>query len=316
MVKVALLYAAGTNCDQEMAQAFTLAGARVSYVHINEAKKDPPLLRRFQVLGIPGGFTYGDYIAAGVILANELRFSLRDEVTRFIEDGKLILGVCNGFQVMVRAGILPGNGGYFSEPSVTLMANDSRRFECRWVHLQPRSPKCVFLQGIDRTIFLPVAHAEGKLVADKRATLKALVSSEQVAVTYVSPEAGNGEPGNAKCKVQSAKCKVQSDRTTDDGRRIEERIPLPQLRVTEYPWNPNGSEMDIAGICDPTGRVFGLMPHPERFVRWTQHPRWTRTRSMSKVKCQMSNARSGINDDVPDGLLIYRNAVNYAKKNL
>jgi phosphoribosylformylglycinamidine synthase len=270
MTKVALLYAAGTNCDQETAWAFELSGAKVDYLHINRAKAKPALLRNYQILVIPGGFTYGDYIAAGRILANELRSRLREELERFFRDGKLMLGVCNGFQVMVKAGILPGNNGYFSGQTTTLEFNDSHRFEDRWVYLQPSSNKCVFTTGIERMIYLPVAHAEGKFVAGSGKTLRTIVSSGQAVVRYVHPEG---------------------------------KEPV-------YPWNPNGSEHDIAGLCDPTGRIFGLMPHPERFIFPTQHPRWARN---AGVRGQ----RSGVGDKgIPDGLLMYRNAVNYAKANL
>ena len=282
MVDVALLFAAGTNCDLEMAQAFELAGARVTYLHINEAKADPTRLRRFGILGVPGGFTYGDYIAAGRIFANELRFRLRDEITRFIEDGKLILGVCNGFQVLVKAGILPGTDGYFAEQSVTLEFNDSHRFEDRWVYLKPADDRCVFTAGINRTIYLPVAHAEGKFVTRDMSVLKKLRESGLTTLRYSIPPDGRIDDG------------VRQARNSELEMR-DDHVP--------YPWNPNGSTYDIAGICDPTGRVFGLMPHPERFVRWTQHPRWTR-----KIQDE--------DQELPDGLVIYRNAVNYAKRNL
>jgi len=270
MTKVALLYAAGTNCDQETAWAFELSGASVTYLHINEAKAKPSLLRNYQILVIPGGFTYGDYIAAGRILANELRSRLREELERFFKAGKLMLGVCNGFQVMVKAGILPGNNGLFSEQNTTLEFNDSRRFEARWVYLQSSSGKCVFLTGIEQMIYLPVAHAEGRFVADSRRTLKAILDNGQAVIRYVHPEG----------------------------------------KKPAYPWNPNGSEHDIAGICDPTGRIFGLMPHPERFIFPTQHPRWTR-------KGGGRGHGAGVRvKEIPDGLLIYRNAVNYAKAHL
>lgn len=278
VVRVALLFAAGTNCDQETALAFRHAGGSVSYLHINELKVRPEQLRRFQILVIPGGFTYGDYVAAGVILANELRFSLRAELLRFVNDGKLILGVCNGFQVLVRAGILPGNEGYFARQRVTLATNDSLRFECRWVWLQPQSEKCVFLKGIRERIMLPVAHAEGKLVADSTATLRNLVAHRQVVFTYVAPDSS-----------------YEAAVLTRVPGRSERRAR------TNYPWNPNGSELDIAGICDPTGRILGLMPHPERFIRRTQHPAWTRNPGKSKVA---------------EGLRLYQNAVDYVRSNL
>jgi phosphoribosylformylglycinamidine synthase len=271
MVRTALLFAAGTNCDQEMAHAFELAGSQVTYLHINKAKANPKLLRRYQILGVPGGFTYGDYIAAGRVMANELRFSLSEEIIRFIEDGKLILGVCNGFQVLVKAGILPGTDGYCTEQTVTLGFNDSQRFECRWVTLEPGDSRCVFLAGIERPLYMPVAHAEGKFTADSRATLDEIVDGRLVALRYARPA----------------------------GTTAAKRSERPMSRRVPFPWNPNGSQQNIAGICDPTGRVFGLMPHPERFVRATQHPRWTREKIAE-----------------PDGLLVYQNAAKYARKNL
>jgi phosphoribosylformylglycinamidine synthase len=325
MVDVALLFAAGTNCDLEMAQAFELAGARVTYLHINEAKADPTKLRRYRILGVPGGFTYGDYIAAGRVFANELRFRLRDEVTKFIEDGKLIIGVCNGFQVLVKAGILPGIDGYFSEQSVTLEFNDSHRFEDRWVYLEPAPDKCVFTRGIDRTIYLPVAHAEGKFVTKSRAVLDRILKQGLATVRYRLPPEGMVNTEGQRVKEEGRRAKGEGRGST------KHEVRSPNVRssefdvrrsVTAYPWNPNGSVYDIAGICDPTGRVFGLMPHPERYVRRTQHPRWTR--EMSSVKRQMSNGSARATDDgrrttddvPPDGLLMYQNAVNYAKSNL
>jgi phosphoribosylformylglycinamidine synthase len=300
MVRVGLLFAAGTNCDLEMAQAFELAGAKVAYLHINEAKAKPERLRRFAILGIPGGFTYGDYIAAGRVLANELRFSLRDEIARFIDEGKLILGVCNGFQVLVKAGILPGLDGYFSDQSVTLEYNDSHRFECRWVYLQPAANKCVFTTGINRVLAMPVAHAEGKFVAKSRSVLKQVISEGLAVVRYVEPES----------EVQEFKSsRVQEFKSSSVKR---------QASCVAYPWNPNGSQHDIAGICDPTGRVFGLMPHPERFVRWTQHPQWTRKKGgqLAPFPQRKTGSCPLFFQEEPDGLLIYQNAVRYARTNL
>ena len=186
-------------------------------------------LSRYQILVIPGGFTYGDDVAAGKILANELKLKLGGDIQDFIARGGLILGICNGFQVLVRAGILPSVNG---DRRLTLAGNDSNRFECRWVYLKvnQKSP-CVFTRGMT-AIYLPVAHGEGRVVADSE-TLDNL----NVVVRYAD-ERGNVRAG--------------------------------------YPYNPNGSLDNIAGICDASGRIFGLMPHPERFIRWRQHPRWTR----------------------------------------
>ncbi|MEO0107693.1 MAG: phosphoribosylformylglycinamidine synthase subunit PurQ [candidate division WOR-3 bacterium] len=281
MVRVALLFAAGTNCDAEMAHAFRLSGARVEYLHINQAKAKPERRRRYQILGIPGGFTYGDYISAGRILANELRFSLREELLRFITCGKLIIGICNGFQVMVKAGLLPALDGYLGKQTATLVTNDSGRFECRWVYLQIEPSKCVFTRGLEGKIYLPVAHAEGKFVTKSSRVLAQIKRKGLAVLRYALPDKDDA----------AYLCGPTFPLTKP--RRAGTNCPLP------YPWNPNGSSFDIAGICDPSGRLLGMMPHPERFVRPTQHPRWTREKI---ARC--------------DGLLIYQNAVNYARQNL
>jgi phosphoribosylformylglycinamidine synthase I len=227
-VNTLILRAPGTNCDEETAFAFGQAGAVVDSAHINELVRGGRPLSRYQILVIPGGFTYGDDVAAGKILANELKLKLGGDIQDFIARGGLILGICNGFQVLVRAGILPSVNGN----RLTLAGNDSNRFECRWVYLKvnQKSP-CVFTRGMT-AIYLPVAHGEGKVVADSETR-----DNLNVVVRYAD-ESGNVRAG--------------------------------------YPYNPNGSLDNIAGICDASGRIFGLMPHPERFIRWRQHPRWTR----------------------------------------
>lgn len=259
-VRVIILFTAGTNCDQETKFAFEKAGAKVDTIHINELKRNPKSLKEYQILVIPGGFTYGDYIAAGKILANELRFSLRSEIEDFLNQGKLILGICNGFQVLVKAGILPGLNGYFSEPEVTLDVNDSNRFEDRWIFLKTRNAKsCVWTKNLPEIITLPVAHGEGKFLTKSRSVLNKIYRNHCVALIYVD---ANGNKAG-------------------------------------YPYNPNGSIGNIAGICDKTGRVFGLMPHPERFSYIEQHPFWHNTKITE-----------------PDGLLIFKNGVQYARENL
>jgi len=251
-VKTLIIRAPGTNCDAETVFAFEQAGATVSLVHVNQLIRYEERLTDYQIMVIPGGFTYGDDIAGGKVLANELRLKLGEDMVRFIEDGKLILGICNGFQVLVKAGFLP-EPSKGSSPQLTLAPNDSGKFECRWVYLSvnKQSP-CVFTRGTE-TMYLPVAHAEGKLVA------VADTSPDLNAVLYYTDELGNTDAG--------------------------------------YPYNPNGSIGDIAGICDASGRVFGLMPHPERHVRSTQHPRWTRL-----------GAR-----EYGDGFQVFRNAVEWAR---
>jgi phosphoribosylformylglycinamidine synthase I len=251
-VKTLILRAPGTNCDVESAFAFERAGAQVDLVHVGELIRRQRLLSNYQIMVIPGGFTYGDDVSAGKILANELKLKLGDRIQKFVDDGRLILGMCNGFQVMVKAGLLPKPRGGNSQ-SLTLAGNDSGRFECRWVYLRANeiSP-CIFTRGIS-LVYLPVAHGEGKVVIEPGAL-------EEINVAlYYADKGGDIRAG--------------------------------------YPHNPNGSMNNIAGICDATGRIFALMPHPERFIRWTQHPRWT------------TEPRR----DYGDGFRIFLNAVEWAK---
>ncbi|MBI4285003.1 MAG: phosphoribosylformylglycinamidine synthase I [Chloroflexi bacterium] len=227
---VLVLRAPGTNCDNEAAFAFQQAGAETELVHVNQLIRHEKRLADYQIMVIPGGFTYGDDIAAGKVLANELAGKLGDDMGRFIEGGGLILGICNGFQILAKAGLLSEVAADGS-PLLTLANNDSGKFECRWVYLAAnKESACVFTKGIER-MFLPVAHGEGKVVADPAIMPKLNV------VLYYTDEEGNR---------------------------------------AGYPHNPNGSVDNIAGVCDTSGRVFALMPHPERHIRPTQHPRWTR----------------------------------------
>ncbi|MEO0137520.1 MAG: phosphoribosylformylglycinamidine synthase I [candidate division WOR-3 bacterium] len=252
-IKVLIVRAAGTNCDLETAYAFEFAGAQPERVYIDEVKRKD--LLDYQILVFPGGFTYGDDISAGKILANEIKYKLKDKVLKFIEKGNLILGICNGFQVLVKAGILPGFNGYFEEQSVSLITNDSERFEDRWVDLKVYPERSIFTRGIDGIITLPVAHAEGKFVVKNKRVLRLV--EKQIVFQYVDKEG----------------------------------------RLAGYPYNPNGSVMNIAGIADKTGRILGLMPHPERYISYLQHPLHTRKRL----------AEEG------DGFKIFKNAVNYFK---
>ncbi len=262
-VKAIVLRAAGINCDLETQNAFELAGALADRVHINRIIEDKNLLDGYQILVIPGGFSYGDDVAAGKILANQIRHHLQEKVQKFIADGKLVLGICNGFQVLVKAGILPGDGQ--GQQTITVTYNDSNKFEDRWIYLEPQSDRCVYIEK-GRRIYLPIAHGEGKVVTKDEQTLENLQSNGFVAFKYVD-ESGN-EGG--------------------------------------YPVNPNGSMGSIAGLTDSTGRVLGLMPHPERHVRKTQHPRWTR------LETQGASDRTA----EADGITIFANAVKYVKTNL
>lgn len=259
--KVIVLRTAGTNCDAETGFAFQNYGAQVDFVHINQLLKKEVSLNNYHILAIPGGFTYGDDIESGRILANELRLKLGEDVRAFIGDRKLIIGICNGFQVLIKAGILPGapatgSGGFAQK--ATLTNNDSGKFEDRWVHLKVEG-KSVWTQGLGDVVYYPVAHAEGKFIPAAEGTLTHLKENGQVAFRY--------------CTAQGGK--------------------------PQYPENPNGSADDIAGITDATGRVLGLMPHPERHFLFTQHPFWTRLQA---------DGRYG------QGAKIFENGVRYVKE--
>jgi phosphoribosylformylglycinamidine synthase len=259
-VAVIILRTAGTNCDNETAFAFEKAGASTELVHINALRRREKILRDYQILAIPGGFTYGDDIASGKIVANELKFMLEDDLQRFIADGKLIIGICNGFQILVKSGLLPNLSGDCRTVETTLTLNDSDKFEDRWVHLKKGKSECIWTQGIDDVIYLPVAHGEGKFIPRDATVLKKLKEEGLIVFEYVD----------------------------NKGKR------------TGYPQNPKGSVENIAGICDRSGRIVGLMPHPERHIHYCQHPSWTR--------------RDYRGDG--DGLAIFRNGVDFAKKNL
>lgn len=267
--KVIVLRTAGTNCDKETAFAFELAGAAIELVHVNELARGEKKLESYQILAIPGGFTYGDDIASGKILANELKFRMEEGLQKFINDGKLILGICNGFQILVKAGLLPNLSRDYQTIEATLTLNNSNKFEDRWVYLKKpktenRKPKteCVWTRGIDGTIQLPVAHGEGKFIPKNRKVLDALKREGLIVFEY----------------------------TDETGKR------------KGYPYNPNGSIENIAGICDRAGRIFGLMPHPERHMSVYQHPTWTRNK--------------GIRSRKGDGLAIFINGVDFVKKHL
>jgi len=273
--KVFVLRTAGTNCDYETAHAFKKVGAETTSIHINQWLKNKALIHDFHILALPGGFSYGDDIAAGVILATELKYHLVDDIIKFIDDGKLVLGICNGFQVLIKMGLLPGlalqalvKKNHVEQPCInlsqesTLTWNDSGHYEDRWVYLKKVSKRCVFTKNWDRPIvYLPIAHAEGKFIPENNQVMKQLKANDQIVFQYVN----------------------------EQGRLAR-----------KYPANPNGSMSGIAGICDPTGRVLGMMPHPERYSEIYNHPRWTREKPKEPT----------------DGMLIFHNAVSYVKSTL
>ncbi len=246
-----VLRAPGTNCDEETVAAWELAGATAENWHVGRLIGSPHALDGFDILTIPGGFSYGDDLGAGRIFATRLGTVLDESLRRFHGRGGLTLGICNGFQVLVRAGLLPGGP---TANRATLTFNDSGHFESRWVRLIPVPGKTPFLKD-GEPIELAVGHGEGKFVVAENAALDSLTAAGQVVLRYV-----------------------------DDN----------DMPTQEYPANPNGSMGAVAGVCDASGRIFGLMPHPDRFFDPLLHPRWT---------------RDGLKSE-GDGLRIFRNAVN------
>ena len=251
-VRVLVLRGPGINCDEETMVGWSMAGADPDLLHVNRLTAEPSLLRDYQILTIPGGFSYGDDIAAGTVFAGIIRDRLQDTLRDFVSGGGGVIGICNGFQILVKTGLLPGDGACCGEVTVTF--NESARFEACWVRLKVATDRCPYLRG--RTVLeMPVEHGEGRVITVDDTALSHLEGGGFVAVRYVDE---SGQPAG-------------------------------------YPSNPNGSVAGIAGLCDRTGRVFGMMPHPERHLDHTNHPLWTRRRPTGP----------------PDGLAVFQNAVNY-----
>jgi phosphoribosylformylglycinamidine synthase len=236
--RVLILHASGTNRDHEAAAACDLAGGQAEIVHVNQLACGERRLKDYVMLVLPGGFSYSDDLGAGVLWAADLRYRFQEELTAFIAQGRAVLGICNGFQALVKSGVLPGAAMPGAHTcAATLTFNRSARFECRWVYLKPNpASPCVFTQGLDDLLYVPVAHGEGRFLTGAEETLADLQARQQIVLTYVNAA---GQPA-------------------------------------DYPDNPNGSVMGIAGLCNPRGNVFGLMPHPEDHILGGQHPRWTR----------------------------------------
>ncbi|UCD33043.1 MAG: phosphoribosylformylglycinamidine synthase subunit PurQ [Desulfobacterales bacterium] len=265
-VKALVLTGFGLNCDYETAHTLELAGAHATRVHINALIDGMVKLNDFQILVFGGGFSWGDDHGAGVIQAVRMKTNLGDKIQEFIDSGHLILGICNGFQSLVNMGLLPGFNHDYTQRSVAITFNDCGNFRNQWVSLKVNpASPCVFTRGIDQ-MELPVRHGEGKFYATESA-IRELSQNHQVVVQYAMPD---GKPA----KLQ-------------------------------FPFNPNGSIADIAGICDPSGRIFGLMPHPEAFNHWTNHPEWTR----QKEKIKRQNQAAELQPTV--GLRLFQNAVAF-----
>lgn len=265
-IKALVLTGYGLNCDFETAYAFELAGAQARRVHINALIDASVDLDDFQVMAFIGGFSWGDDHGAGVVQAVRMKTKIGDNLLRFVDQGKLVIGICNGFQCLVNLGLLPGVGLDYTRRSVALTFNDCGNFRDDWVHLKVNNQShCIFTKGLDHLEF-PIRHGEGKFVSSDE-ILQALEKEQQIVVQYASAD---GRP------AQGA-----------------------------YPANPNGSCMDIAGICDPTGRIFGLMPHPEAYNHWTNHPTWTRQKEL--IKRGAAKPPAG----VTPGVQLFKNAVDY-----
>lgn len=254
----------GVNCDFETKSAFEMAGAVADRVHVNDLISGEKRLSGYQLLAFPGGFSFGDDIASGKVFGVRVKVNLGDAVREFIEAGNLAIGICNGFQVLAKSGLLADRGGDYRTQRVTVSANDSSRYEDRWVHLIGATDKCVWTRGVER-LYLPVAHGEGKFYSTPD-RIRALEDDRQITFRYATPE---GEPAQGT-----------------------------------FPANPNGSVNDIAGICDPSGRLLGMMPHPERFLHFTNHPLWTRIKEELKRKGEPAPEEG-------DGLQIFKNGVAY-----
>ena len=270
--KALVLTGFGLNCDWETTHALELAGAEAHRVHINQLVMGEEIgeiarLEDYQIFAFIGGFSWGDDHGAGVIFATKLLYNIGEDILRFIEEGNLVIGICNGFQAMVNVGLLPGFDGDYRSRTVALIGNDCGNFRDQWVHLKVETDSpCVFTRGLEH-LELPVRHGEGKFYAEE-SVIKDLEEKNQVVVRYADSE-GNSANGS-------------------------------------YPENPNGSMNDIAGVCDSTGRVFGLMPHPEAYNHWTNHPNWTLLKERYR--------RGG--EPYPQegyGIQIFRNAVEYFK---
>jgi phosphoribosylformylglycinamidine synthase I len=260
-VSVLIITGYGLNCEAESRHAWELAGANVQFIHLNDLLAEPARLHAFQALMFIGGFSYGDHMSSGHVFAVRVRHRMNEEIRRFIDDGKLIMGVCNGFQIMVKLGLLPGlDKDYFTQ-KVALMQNDCGSFQNFWVKLRfELSSPCVFTRGLD-FMPMPIRHGEGKIFTLDKALLERMEAEGCVACRYADPATG--------------------------------------AATATFPHNPNGSLNAIAGLCDPSGRIFGLMPHPEAYLYPENHPQWEMQR---------------LDGSLPErglGLKLFQNAVNY-----
>lgn len=264
-VKVLIITGFGLNCEHETAAAFDSCGAHSEQIHLNDILNGKRRMDEFHILAFIGGFSFGDHLGAGTVFANRVKFRLRDQLEKFVSDGKLIIGICNGFQTLTRLGLVPALEGKYFEQQSALAHNDSGVFRDDWVYLKvEQDSPCVFTKGMD-IIRLPIRHGEGKFVMHEQ-ELRKLESQKLVVLRYA-----------------------------DSGGKVS----------SEFPANPNGSLNSIAGICNPSGRIFGLMPHPEAFLSPLNAPDWT-SRMLKEGKLPEEG----------EGKMIFLNAVKYAAENI
>lgn len=258
-VKALVITGFGLNCEKETSAAFRYCGAEAEMVHLNDLISGERQLKEFDILSFIGGFSFGDHLGAGTVFSNRVKFKLRDQLENFIADGKLIIGICNGFQTLTRLGLVPALKGEYFVQQAALAHNDSGVFRDSWCYLKTNpNCKCVFTEGLD-LFRLPLRHGEGKFVASPE-TMEEIESKNLVALRYAHADGSI---------------------------------------AGEFPANPNGSLNAIAGICDESGRIFGLMPHPEAFLSPFNAPDWTRERCCGDLPAE------------GDGAAIFRNAVRY-----
>ncbi|MCK4650037.1 phosphoribosylformylglycinamidine synthase I [Candidatus Pacearchaeota archaeon] len=267
--RILVLSGYGINCERETKHAFDLAGGNTEIVHVNDLINKEKNLNDYQILAFPGGFSYGDDTGSGNAMANKIRLNLWDELMKFINSGKLIIGICNGFQVLINLGLLPSLNKDYGKRQAALTFNNSTKYECRWVYLKNNNTKCVFTKGLDK-LYIPVAHGEGKFFASEY-ILEELEKNDQIVFTYTFP---NGESSKG-----------------------------------EFPFNPNGSLKDIAGICDDSGRILGMMPHPERAILSASSP------DFQKMKEKLKRQKKDIPVYYNHALNIFKNAIDYIKEN-
>ncbi len=264
--KILVITGYGINCEEETAKCFNWSGGESKIVHINDLINGSKKLEEYQILAFPGGFSYGDDTGSGNAFANKIRNNIQDDLLNFAKEDKLIIGLCNGFQILANLGLVPATNDKYGERQAALMHNSTARHECRWVYLKNTSKKCIWTKDID-IMHVPISHGEGNFYTPDE-TLKKLQENDQIVFQYVKEDSS---PANK-----------------------------------EFPHNPNGSMEDIAAICDPSGRTFGMMPHPERFNSFTNEDGWELKKEILIRKGK----------DLPkkgQGLKIFENAINYFK---